>query len=115
MRISLGKVNNMNSMCPKCKQSLVVITDAYDQSLNELICPTCAHYESTSEAFRQCPEMYSDIGPSVIGNLNKELSEFGLTLLSTQQWFQNEETFAKRNFTALDPKRQLYRTQPQNP
>ncbi|MGA2626105.1 MAG: hypothetical protein ABSF63_03470 [Candidatus Bathyarchaeia archaeon] len=49
-------------------------------------------------------------GRIALEGLSLELSNFGLTVANAVTWAEQEPTFTKRNFTALDPKRQLYRT-----
>jgi hypothetical protein len=99
------------TMCPKCNQATLFEVRDINPKLLEYVCPVCAYYESNSEAYRSSKgQMFDNLGRTILKRLENELGALGLTVEQTRAWAQNEPTFTKRNFTALDPKRQLYRT-----
>jgi hypothetical protein len=96
--------------CPKCSQAVLLEIRDFNPKLSEYICPLCTYYQSNSDAYHTSPRMFDHLGKVILTGLETELASLGLTLEQVRAWAQGEESFAKRNFTALDPKRRLYRT-----
>jgi hypothetical protein len=95
--------------CPKCCSQLVKILD-YWSGIEERVCPSCAYYESDSEAFKESPTLFADLGKVILRKRVLKFSELGYTQNETKAWLGTEPDFAKRIVTPLNNKQEGNRT-----